>query len=183
MTKPLTRFFQTGKAVRVKLLPTTLLTLGACLALGSALAADDKGGGKLTIEIPAEVQATIDKEKADGKVHDFKRVNESDGTTYVIGLLIDGSHYALHLDGGGRVMRKELDEYEPEGKPLTLETIPAAVKKTLLREARGGEIKEIDVAEAKKTFSVDVTYEGRKFHITVDASGKLQRKEHVQDDN
>jgi hypothetical protein len=179
MTKPLTRFFQTGKAMRVKTLPKTLLTLGACFVLGSAFAAD----GKLTIDIPAEVQATIDKEKADGKVHDFKRVNESDGTTYVIGLIIDGTHYALNLDAGGRVMRKEIDEVEPEGKPATLETIPAAVKKTLLREARGAEIKEIDVAEAKKTYSVEVTYEGRKFHIAVDASGKLQRKEHIQDAN
>lgn len=182
MTNPLTRFFQSGKAMRVKTLPATLLTLGACLALGSAFAADEKAG-KLTIDIPTEVQATIDKEKADGKVHDFKRVNESDGTTYVIGLIIDGAHYALQLDAGGRVMRKEIDEVEPEGKPATLETIPAAVKKTLLREARGGEIKEIDVAEAKKTYSVEVTYDGRKYAISVDASGKLQRKEHIQDSN
>jgi len=183
VTKPLTRFFQTGKAVRVKTLPTILLTVGACLALHAAPAADDKGAGKLMIEIPAEVQATIDKEKADGKVHDFKRVNESDGTTYIVGLIIDGSHYALQLDAGGRVMRKELDEVEPEEKPVTLETVPAAVKKTLVRESRGAEIKEIEVAEAKKTFSVEVTYEGRKFRIDVDAAGKLRRKEQIQDAN
>jgi len=181
VTKPLTRFFQTGKAVRVKTLPTTLLALGACLALHSALAAEDKGAGKLTIEIPAEVQATIDKEKADGRVHDFKRVNESDGTTYIVGLIIDGSHYALQLDAGGRVMRKEIDEVEPEGKPATLETVPAAVKKTLVRESRGVEIKEIEVTDAKKTYSVEVTYEGRKFQIDVDATGKLRRKEQIQD--
>jgi len=169
--------------VRVKTLPTILLTVGACLALHAAPAADDKGAGKLMIEIPAEVQATIDKEKADGKVHDFKRVNESDGTTYIVGLIIDGSHYALQLDAGGRVMRKELDEVEPEEKPVTLETVPAAVKKTLVRESRGAEIKEIEVAEAKKTFSVEVTYEGRKFRIDVDAAGKLRRKEQIQDAN
>lgn len=169
--------------MRVKTLPTILLTVGACLALHAAPAADDKGAGKLMIEIPAEVQATIDKEKADGKVHDFKRVNESDGTTYIVGLIIDGSHYALQLDAGGRVMRKELDEVEPEEKPVTLETVPAAVKKTLVRESRGAEIKEIEVAEAKKTFSVEVTYEGRKFRIDVDAAGKLRRKEQIQDAN
>ena len=165
----------------MKSLPLTFCALAACCALGTALAADEKGSGKLTIDIPAEVQATIDKEKGDGKVHDFKRVNESDGTSYVVGLVIDGTHYSLQLDAGGRVMRKELDEVQPEGQPVTLDTLPAAVKKTLLREARGAEFKEIDVTEAKKTYSVEVTYDGRKFRIEVDAAGKLVRKEHIQD--
>lgn len=179
---PLTRFFQSGKAMGMQL-PKTLLALGACCALSAAFAADEKGAGKLTIEIPAEVQATIDKEKAEGRVHDFKRVNESDGTTYIVGLIIDGAHYALQLDAGGRVMRKELDEVQPEGPPVTFETLPAAVKKTLLRETRGAEFKEIDVTEAKKTYSVEVGYEGRKFRIEVDAAGRLIRKEHITDGN
>jgi hypothetical protein len=181
MTKPLTGIFQTGKAVFVKSLPSLFMALAACCTLGAAVAADEKG--KLIIDIPAEVQATIDKEKADGKVHDFKRVNESDGTTYIIGLIIDGSHYSLQLDAGGRVMRKELDEISPEDKPATLETVPAAVKKTLLREARGGEIKEVEVTETKKTFTVEVSYEGRRYRIEVDATGKLVRKEQVQEFN
>lgn len=167
----------------VKTLPGIVLTVSMCCALVTAFAAEEKGAGKLTIEIPTEVQATIDKEKAEGKVHDFKRVNESDGTTYVVGLVIDGSHYSLQLDAGGRVMRKELDELEPEGKPATLETVPPAVKKTLLREARGAEIKEIEVTDAKKRYDVEVTYEGRKYRIAVDAAGKLRTKEHIQDGN
>ena len=166
----------------MKLSSKTFLPLAACVLLTSAWAAEEKGGGKLTIEIPDAVQTTIDKEKADGKVIDFKRVNESDGTSYVVGLLIDGAHYALFLDSGGRVMRKELDEVDAgSNKPATLETIPLPVRKTLLREARGSEIKEIDVTEVKKTFSVEVNSEGRKFRIDVDATGKLLRKEVVND--
>ena len=164
-------------------LPQTLLALAACCALSAAFAADEKGAGKLTIEIPAEVQATIDKEKGDGKVHDFKRVNESDGTTYVVGLIIDGTHYELQLDAGGHLMRKEIDEVEAGGKPATLDTIPAVVKKTLLRESYGVEIKEIDVTDAKKIYSVEVSSEGRKYRIEVDAAGRLVRKEHIQNDN
>jgi len=161
----------------VKFRSQTFFSLAACAVLTTTFAADEKGGGKLTIEIPTEVQTTIDKEKADGKVIDFKRVNESDGTTYVVGLLIDGAHYALNLDSGGRVMRKELDEVEAGGNPATLETIPLPVRKTILREAHGAEIKEIDVTEVKKTFSVEVSYDGRKFRIDVDAAGRLVRKE------
>ena len=168
--------------MRMQRLPKLLLTLGACCALDAALAADEKSPGKLTIEIPAEVQATIDKERGDGKVQDFKRVNESDGTSYVVGLIIDGTHYALNLDAGGRVMRKEIDEVQPGGQDVTLDTLPPAVKKTMLREAHGAEIKQIDVTDVKKVYSVEVIYDGRKFRIEVDATGKLVLKEHVQDD-
>ncbi|MCE9610650.1 MAG: hypothetical protein K8R23_10695 [Chthoniobacter sp.] len=176
-------FFSNWQSGRVKFLSQTFFLLAACVVLTPAFAADEKSGGKLTIEIPAEVQTTIDREKADGKVLDFKRVNESDGTTYVVGLLIDGAHYALNLDSGGRVMRKELDEVEPGGKPATLETIPLPVRKTILREAHGAEIKEIDVTEVRKTFSVEVSYDGRKFRIDVDAAGRLVRKEVINDGN
>lgn len=166
----------------MKLSSKTLLPLAAAALLMSAFGADEKVGGKLTIEIPDAVQTTIEKEKADGKVLDFKRVNESDGTSFVVGLLIDGAHYALHLDSGGRVMRKELDQVEPgNDKPVTLETVPLPVRKTLLREARGAEIREIDVTEVKKTFSVEVNSDGRKFRIDVDATGRLVRKEVIND--
>ena len=100
--------FSTCDTGRVKLSSKTLLPLAACALVASAFAADEKGGGKLIIEIPDAVQTTIEKEKADGKVIDFKRANESDGTSCAVGRFIAGAHYALHLDSGGRVLRKEV---------------------------------------------------------------------------
>src|SRR5688572_32995145 len=88
--------------------------LVACLAVFPliAFAEDD---GKLTIEIPSSVQATIAKERGDaGKIADFRRVNDVDGTTYIVGIMIDGKKYSLAMDAAGRVMRKNIEERSEE---------------------------------------------------------------------
>ena len=74
-----------------------LLVSALAWTAGSALA-QEKDDGKLTIEIPLAVQATIKQEQGDGKVHDFHRVNENDGATYVVGLVIEGKNYTLTLE-------------------------------------------------------------------------------------
>ena len=109
-------------------LPIAVILLVSSLAwsAGSALA-QEKDDGKPTIEIPLGVQATIKEEQGDGKIHDFRRVNENDGATFVVGLLIHGKNYRLTLDAAGRVMSKELDEEGNKEKPMTVESLPAAI--------------------------------------------------------
>ncbi len=143
--------------------------------------AQEKEDGKLTIDIPVAVQSAIRKEQGDGKVHDFRRVNETDGTTYVVGLLIDGKNYALSLDAAGRVMRKELDEERKEEKPLTVESLPAAIKKTLARESVGAPVTEIRVNE--KTYTAEIVIGKRKYSIEIDEQGKLIRKNYTGEDD
>ena len=110
---------------------STALVLAA-LALVAPVRAQEKDESKLVIDIPAAVQATIQKEKGDGKVIEFRRANDNDGTTYVIVLLLDGKHYALSLDAAGRVISKALEEERTEPKPLAIEDLPANIKKTFL---------------------------------------------------
>lgn len=155
-----------------------LLHTFALLALVLPLPAQEKEDGKLTIDIPAAVQTTIQKEKGDGKVLAFRRVNEADGTTFVIDLLLDAQNYTLSLDAGGRVMRKELAEEKLEEKVLGIDDLPAAVKKVFLREAGGAPIKAIEAKQEKKSFSAEVVIGTRKYAIEVDGVGKLIRKFH-----
>ena len=143
--------------------------------------AQEKEDGKLTIEIPLAVQATIKQEQGDGKVHDFRRVNENDGSTYVVGLLIDGKNYSLTLDSAGRVMRKELDEEGKEEKPLTVESLPAAIKKTLSRESNGAPVREVQIHA--KTYSAEIVVGKRKYQIEIDEQGKLVRKQYSGEDD
>jgi uncharacterized membrane protein YkoI len=157
---------------------TAILFL-ATIAAGTSLFAQDDG--KLTIDIPAAVQTVINKEKGDGKVMEFRRLNENDGATYAVQLLIDGKNYELVLDAAGRVMRKDLNEEMPEQKPLKIEDLPAAVKKTFLREAAGTPIKEIEKREEKTTYQTEIVVGTRKYLIEVDASGALLTKRHHGD--
>jgi hypothetical protein len=154
-------------------------TLLAALALVpfAALAEDD---GKLTIEIPSSVQATIAKERGEaGKISDFRRVNESDGTTYIVGVMIDGKKYALALDAAGRVMRKYLDVDDTGPKEMGIEGVPAKVRQTLQREAGAAPIKEVEMHEARTTYVTEIVVGTRRYRIEVDADGALRSKEYV----
>ena len=155
----------------------TVLT-ALCLA-AFAFAEDD---GKLTIDIPSSVQATIAKEKGEaGKVREFKRVNESDGATYLVGLTIDGLNYDLTLDAAGRVMKKALEEDHGGPKMMKIKELPLKVQQTLQREAGAGLIGEVEKSEAKTTFQTEVTIGKRNYRIIVDADGLLVSKEYTGD--
>lgn len=153
-----------------------IAVVGICFS-SIAVAEDD---GKLTIEIPSSVQATIAKEKGDtGKVREFKRVNESDGTTYLVGLTIDGMNYMLSMDAAGRVMKKEIEAEESGPKVMKIKELPAKVQQTLQREAGAGVITEIEKSEAKTTYVSDVAIGKRNYRIIVDADGVLVSKEYT----
>lgn len=155
--------------------------LVAALAL-LPLAAVAEDDGKLTIEIPSPVQATIAKEKGDsGKVIDFKKVNETDGTTYVVGLQFQGKRYALSLDAAGRLMRKQLDEEDSGPKQFGIEGVPAKVRQTLQREAGAATIGDIEAQEARTTYITEVLIGNRRYRLEVDSEGVLRSKEYVGD--
>lgn len=153
------------------------LTIAGTALLSFAFAEDD---GKLTIDIPSSVQATIAKEKGDaGKVRDFKRVNESDGTAYIVGITQDGVNYRLALDAAGRVMKKEQDVEDTGPKVMKIKEVPTKVQQTLQREAGAGVIDEIEKHEAHTTYVADVVIAKRNYRIIVDAEGLLVSKEYI----
>jgi uncharacterized membrane protein YkoI len=156
------------------------MLLALAIFATTALAEND---GKLTIDIPSSVQATIAKEKGDsGKVRDFKIVNETDGTTYVVGLVLDGKNYVLSLDASGRVMRKQLDVEDNGPKQIRLEALPLKVRQTLQREAGASPIEGVELQEQKPTYVAEIKIGKRKYRISIDAEGVLLNKEYSGDD-
>ena len=153
----------------------------ALALFANVASAQEKEDGKLTIDIPLAVQAAIKQEQGDGKVHDFQRVNETDGTTYIVGLTIEGKNYKLALDAAGRVMSKELDEEGKDEKPITVESLPAAIKKTLSRESNGAPILEVQIHA--KTYTAEIKVGKRKYTIEIDEQGKLVQKRYTGDDD
>lgn len=151
--------------------------LSLALMSAAAFAEDD---GKLTIAIPSSVQATIAREKGDaGTVRDFRKVNESDGTTYIIGITVKERTWELSLDAAGRVMRKRLDTGDGGPHMLRVEALPALVRETMQREAGAGVIGEIELVEQKTRYIGEATLGKRKYRIEVDADGLLLNKEYT----
>ena len=158
-------------------------TFAPLLALALAATAFGEDDGKLTIEIPSSVQATIAREKGDtGKVRDFRKVNESDGTTYVIGIVVNAKTWELSLDASGRVMRKRLDTGDGAPRMLRIEALPANVRETMQREAGAGVIGEIELIEQKTKYVGEAKHGKRKYRIEVDADGLLLNKEYLGDE-
>jgi uncharacterized membrane protein YkoI len=157
----------------------TILLLGLALAVKS-FAEDD---GKLTIAIPSAVQATIAREKGDaGSIRDFRKVNESDGTTYIVGIVVNGKTWELSLDATGRVMRKRLDMGDGAPKLMRVDALPANVRETMQREAGAGVIGDIELVEQKTKYVAETKQGIRRYRIEVDADGVLLNKEFLGDD-
>ncbi len=158
-----------------------LLAAILSLALAATVSAEDDG--KLTIEIPSSVQAAIAREKGDtGKVREFRKVNEEDGTAYVISITVNDKAFELALDASGRVLRKRLDTGEQGPKVMRIEALPAKVRETMQREARAGVLGDIELIENKPKYVVEVIEGKRKYRIEVDADGLLLNKEYIGDD-
>ncbi|MBI1370995.1 MAG: hypothetical protein GC162_20365 [Planctomycetes bacterium] len=86
--------------------------------------------------------------------------------------------------GGAVALAEEKDnekdhkDKEDDGKPITIEQLPAPVKKTLLEEARGGKITEIEqeTEDGKMIYSADVTIDGKPYDIEIAPDGTLLSK-------
>lgn len=161
-------------------IPSGMKLIACILSLALAATATAEDDGKLTIEIPSSVQATIAREKGDsGKVREFRKVNEEDGTTYVISLFINDKTFELALDASGRVMRKRLDAGEQGPKLLRIEALPAKARATMQREAGAGVLGEIELIEEKPKYVGEAKEGKRKYRIEVDADGVLLKKEYI----
>lgn len=82
-----------------------------------------------------------------------------------------------HPQSGLRCLAEDKKEEGKEEK-VTIDQVPAAVKETLLKEAGGGAIKDIDkeTEDGKVQYEVDVVIDGKNFEIVVAEDGKLVSK-------
>lgn len=155
------------------------LLLAAFIA-SETLAEDD---GKLTIAIPSSVQAVIAREKGGaGIISHFQKVNEPDGTTYLIGISLDGKKWDLSLDASGRVMRKRLDTGDGAPRITDIGVLPANVRTSMQREAGTGVIGEVEIIEQKTRYIAQAKEGTRRYRIEVDADGVLVSKDFIGDE-
>jgi hypothetical protein len=78
-------------------------------------------------------------------------------------------------------MTKEIAEEADEQKAPTIESLPAAIKKTLARESNGAPVTEVQVHA--KTYAFEIKIGKRKYGVEIDEQGKLVRKRYLGDDD
>ncbi len=144
--------------------------LGAVAATGWAF--DDEDEVLVSIDqVPAAVKATFLKEAKGGTIKEIKRETKRGKTIYEAKIVMDGKEVEVEVATDGTLLEVE--------EEVSLDDVPAAVKATILKDAKGAAIKEIE----KETSSGKTFYEaewmagGKEIEIKVAIDGTLLGRE------
>jgi len=148
-------------------------------------------------QVPAAVKATILDAAKGGTIKEIERETKGDRTIYEAEIVIGGKVLEVEIAPDGKVLgweaeddedEDEDDEDEVEGDDddddddevrVSLDQLPAAVRATILKEAKGGKIKEIELEHG--VYEADVLVE---LEIKVAPDGRLlSRKIEKADDD
>jgi uncharacterized membrane protein YkoI len=82
-------------------------------------------------------------------------------------------------------MAEEKEGKEENSTPMTLDQLPAAVRKTMEEQAAGNKLEEIEkeVEEGKTVYEAEVKIDGKDYEISVAEDGKLISKKAEEEDD
>jgi hypothetical protein len=148
------------------------------LVLGALIAGPARGDEtplKLA-ECPAPVRNAFEREAPGAKVETVTKDATADGiTTYAASVVLSGRHYHLSVDHDGHLIEIELETKDDEVKFAAL---PAPVKETFHREAKGVNFDEItkDLKYGVVIYESVAKIAGKDYAIVVAENGTLVEK-------
>jgi uncharacterized membrane protein YkoI len=108
---------------------------------------------------------------------------ETPQTTYEVELIKDGKEIEIEVAADGTILKEKVedkdDDDDEDEEQVSIDEVPAAVKATILKEAQGGTIKEIEreTEDGKTVYEAEVIINGEEVEIEVAADGTLLSKE------
>lgn len=175
-----------------------LLVAGLAVAIAAVATqqiADSEG--KVSIqEVPADVMTTILAAADGAEIGEIEMETENGQVIYEAEVIIDGKEVDIEVAADGTLLGKEADEddeeeeaddddeEEEEEEIVSLDAVPDAAKATILKEAAGGEIREVEMQteDGVTIYEAEVIIDGQEVDIKVAADGKLLGKE-VEDED
>lgn len=161
------------------------VAVGLCIAGTQPAVADDEKESKIKLEdAPPAIQKTLKRESAGAAIGEIEVETEDGKTTYETDVTIDGKLYEIQVAEDGTLIGKNLKADEDDEVKIKLSETPAAVPKTLKREASGAAIETVtrQTEDNKTTYEAEVAIDGKIYEITVAADGILQQKTLKEDD-
>ena len=152
---------------------------------------DEEDEQELSIdEVPAAVKATLMREAAGGTLKEIDLENEDGQTVYEADVIIDGKEVEIQIAPDGSLLGKEVDndedeadddddeDEEDEDEQLSLDAVPEGVKSTILKEAAGGTLVEIerDLENGQEIYKAEFQLNGVTYEIKMAADGTLLKK-------
>ena len=140
----------------MKLIVGTLLVLTVSLAAEKSIKMKD---------LPAAVQKTIQEQTKGAEVKGISKETEKGKTLYEVETVVNGKTRDMMVDASGKVTVIEQE--------VTLDSIPAAAKAAIEKQAAGGKITKVETLTQGDavTYEAAVTKGSKKSEITVKADG------------
>jgi len=176
-----------------------VLALGvAALVAGAALAEKArKHEEKVTLDqVPQAVKATILKEAGGAKIKEIEKETKGERTVFEAEFVKDGKEIEIKVAPDGTLLKREVEgeeeehegrrEHEEHEQKVTLDQVPAAVKATILKEAGGAKIREIEKETKgdRTIYEAEFVKDGKEIEIKVAPDGTLlKRKVEREDDD
>jgi uncharacterized membrane protein YkoI len=149
-------------------------------------------------DVPAAVKATILKAAGGAKIAEVEKEIANGVTTYEAEFVADGKEVEITVAADGKLLEREVeddadddddddgddDDDDEDEEEVSIDQVPAAVKATILREAKGAAIKEIEkeTKNGKTVYEAEFVVGGKEIEIKVSADGTLLKRE-VEDDD
>ena len=133
-----------------------------------AVAAEAAKERKVTLDqVPQKVRETLERECRGATIRDITEENDGGKILYDFEVTREGRAFEFDIAADGEVLSRE--------EQVELSQLPAAVRKTIERASKGGQIGTIMKAnEAGKTsYEAEITIKGKMTEITIAADGKL----------
>jgi len=167
-----------------------VLTLVGLVCFGAAaitVLANDKDEEEVSIDqIPPTVKATILKEAKGGKIQEIGRETQRGKTVYEAEVIIQGKEIEIKIAPDGTVIGREVEgaaeeEEEEEEEVISLDQVPAAARKALLKHAGGAKIIEVEREKEHGVVLYEAEWEvgGREHEAKVTTGGDLMELEEV----
>lgn len=143
-------------------------------------------------DLPEAVAKTLRELAGDGKVKEIEKSKTlavvklvklaKPLVVYEIKIVKDGKEFEVGITEDGKSLGKKVEDdygHERYEKSVSLDEVPSAVKATILKEAAGKEIKEIEVTtwDGKEVYEAEWMVAGKEVEIKIAADGRLLGKE------
>jgi len=178
---------------------TVVAGIALCIA-AVATTLTEQAEKKLSIgEMPEAVKTTILAEAKGRTIEDIETEIEDGRTIYEAEVIIDGQETDIKVATDGTLLGKEVEdedddedmddvddeEDEDDEQQVSIDQVPAAVKATILAEAKGKTIEEFvtETEDGRTIYEAEVIIDGQETDIKVAADGTLLGKEVENEDD
>jgi len=180
-----------------KILLGVLAVVGLILGVG-AVATQRMMQNDIEVSIdavPAAVKATILAQAQGNPIREVEMETENGQTVYEAEVVIGGKEVEIRVAADGALLGQEVDDEDDDEADddedddenevqVSLGDLPEAVRATLLKEANGAEVKEIEkeIEKGQEIYSAEVIIDGQEVEFEIATDGTLLGKE-VEDED